>query len=289
MAEKISLLSWNFYSLFFAACLLALSFTTEASSWAEIEMPAAGPARAIGSSSNGCLAGAGVLPEQGSGYVSIRRNRNRYYGHPALLQLIEKLGNTVSQTKSRLMMIGDLSQPRGGLMSSAHRSHQNGLDVDIWFTFVSSAKVANETYPDGSDPQSMVAPNGLDVTSAWGQAQRFLIKAAAEDDQVDRVFVNPAIKQMLCETVRGKRTWLRKLRPWRGHDAHFHVRIKCPQGNMDCEQQAPLPAGDGCGEELAWWFSDEARTPKPSKSSKSVAPKPASVLPETCKDLLSGS
>ena len=32
------------------------------------------------------------------------------------------------------LLIGDMSQPRGGPMLNGHSSHQIGLDVDIWFT-----------------------------------------------------------------------------------------------------------------------------------------------------------
>ena len=54
------------------------------------------------------------------------------------------------------------------------------------------------------------------------------------------------------------RAWLTKIRPWYGHDDHFHVRLACPAGNADCTPQARVAVGDGCGEELAWWFSPEA-------------------------------
>jgi penicillin-insensitive murein endopeptidase len=254
-----------------------------ASPWSKVKSPAPGPTRVIGSTSNGCLGGAEALPQQGKGYVSIRRQRNRYYGHPDLLTLIRDMGTSLGRRTNQLMMVGDLSQPRGGLMSSSHRSHQNGLDVDIWFRLASSPGIADREHPEERDPKSMVAPGGLRVNGSWGEDQRFLIKTAAEDRRVDRIFVNPAIKQALCQSERGDRTWLRKLRPWWRHDAHFHVRLRCPPGNSACEQQAPIPAGDGCDADLAWWFSDGARNPKKSGKPKSRPPMPAA-----CRALLSG-
>lgn len=269
-------------SLGLAALLLALGAHAQPG-WSEIKTPAPGPAAAIGTSANGCLAGAEALPEEGVGYVSIRRSRNRYYGHPELLRLISDLGKTLGKSDA-LLMIGDLSQPRGGLMSSSHRSHQNGLDVDIWLSFATSAQAAQNAHPEKSDPPSLVAADGLQLSPSWGEPQRLLLKTLAEDARVDRLFIHPAIKRALCEAEQGHRAWLRKLRPWWGHDAHVHVRIKCPAGNADCEAQAPLPAGDGCGSELAWWFSDEAK--KPVKSAPS---KPPPVMPPACRALLSGS
>jgi penicillin-insensitive murein endopeptidase len=261
-------------------CAVSVAY---ASPWSKVKAPAPGPTQVIGSTSNGCLGGAETLPRQGKGFVSIRRYRNRYYGHPDLLALIRDMGASVSRRTDQLMMVGDLSQPRGGLMSSSHRSHQNGLDVDIWFRLARSPGSADREHPEERDPKSMVAPGGLRVNASWGEDQQFLIKTAAKDRRVDRIFVNPAIKQALCQTERGDREWLRKLRPWWGHDAHFHVRLRCPPGNPACEQQAPIPAGDGCGAELAWWFSEEARSPKKSGKPKSTPPMPAA-----CQALLSG-
>lgn len=268
-----------------AICLLALS-SVQASPWSKVKAPSSGPSTAIGGAANGCIAGAATLPSQGKGYVSIRRHRNRYYGHPETVRLVKDLGRALSKRSDGLVMVGDLSQPRGGLMSSSHRSHQNGLDVDIWFKQAASAGAAAREHPEERDPLSMVAPDGLDLSEAWGAHQRFLLKTAAEDRRVDRIFVNPAIKRALCRSEDGDRKWLHKLRAWWGHDAHFHVRLKCPKGSPSCKRQAPIPAGDGCGKELAWWFSEEARSPSKRTSKK---PKPRPPMPTACRALLAGS
>jgi penicillin-insensitive murein endopeptidase len=217
--------------------------------------------------------------------VSVRRHRNRYFGHPRTLALIKDLGAALSRRTDRLILVGDLSQPRGGLMSSSHRSHQNGLDVDIWFRLARSVSAANRDMPEGRDPPSILSDDGLAFNDGWGDAQRFLLKRAAMDVRVDRIFINPGIKRALCESETGARAWLRKLRPWWGHDAHFHVRLKCPPGDLDCAQQAPIPTGDGCGRALAWWFSPEARSPSRKRPAGS---KPRPPMPGACRALLSG-
>jgi penicillin-insensitive murein endopeptidase len=192
------------------------------------------------------------------------------------------MGSALHERTGRYMMVGDLSQPRGGLMSSSHRSHQNGLDVDIWFRHTAKPGSAERDHPEERDPRSMVTPGGMQVNDDWGDDQRFLLKTAATDPRVDRIFVNPAIKMSLCGSEKDDRSWLRKLRPWWGHDAHFHIRLKCPSGSPECRTQAPVPAGDGCGRSLSWWFSDEARSPKKKKGE----PKPRPPMPAACTSLL---
>lgn len=267
-------------------CLLLPAPASSSTPWAEVRSPSSGPTQVIGTVSNGCIGGADALPETGTGYVSIRRYRNRYYGHPELLRFIEDVGRTQQRHRGLPMMVGDLSQPRGGLMSSSHRSHQNGLDVDIWLTLAASPADARKRMDQRPDPQSMVSPGGLFVSNHWGEDQRFLIETAARHRSVDRLFVNPAIKRALCQSAGADRGWLRKVRPWKGHDAHFHVRLACPAGSPRCDAQAALPSGDGCGEELAWWFSEEARKPIKKGPGKATA---EPVMPTACRAVLNGS
>jgi penicillin-insensitive murein endopeptidase len=269
--------------IWLTACL-TLPLGAQASPWSKVKSTAPGPASAIGGPSNGCIAGAQTLPADGTGFVSIRRHRNRYYGHPETVRFVRDLGRALNKRSGELMMVGDLAQPRGGLMSSSHRSHQNGLDVDVWFRLTASAKRADGMHPEERDPKSMVAPGGRTLNNDWGEEQRFLLRTAAEDRRVDRIFVNPAIKRALCRSEKGNREWLRKLRPWWGHDAHFHVRLKCPAGSPICKRQAPVPAGEGCGKSLAWWFSEEARTPSKKPKKKKARP----PVPAACNRLLSG-
>ena len=254
----------------------------DSSAWSRVSAPSRGQTQVIGGASNGCVGGAQTLPESGPGFVSVRRYRNRYYGHPELIRMIGDLGVAARAKGLDLVMVGDLSQPRGGRMPSSHRSHQNGLDADIWFTLARTPEAAGRLMDNGDDPQSMVKPGGLFIADAWGPAQRFLLETAARHPKIDRIFVNPAIKRAVCREVKGDRSWLRKLRPWFGHDAHFHVRLRCPADSPQCNQQAPLPAGDGCGADLAWWFSDEARSPFKRKDQPKADPQP----PAACMALL---
>ena len=94
-------------------------------------------------------------------------------------------------------------------------------------------------------------------------AQIALIRRAALDPEVERIFVHPGSSRRCAHRVEGDRAWLGKVRPWWGHDTHFHVRLACPPGEGLCRNQEPPPAGDGCGADLAWWLTDEPWKPKP--------------------------
>ncbi|QIK39087.1 penicillin-insensitive murein endopeptidase [Caldichromatium japonicum] len=255
-----------------------------ANPWASVSAPSSGMTQVVGSTASGCIAGADPLSASGPGYVSVRRYRNRYWGHPELIRFIQDLGHAQMKRTGRLVLIGDLSQPRGGPMPSSHRSHQNGLDVDIWLTLADSPEAARRLMDNNPDPPSMVAVGGRSVSAAWGRDQFALIEIAARHPLVDRIFVNAAIKQELCRIAGSDRAWLRKVRPWWGHDAHFHVRLRCPADSPGCDPQKPLPEGDGCGSDLAWWLSDEVL--RGLAKAKPPAKRPEPELPPACRTLL---
>lgn len=244
--------------------------------------PAESKARSIGFYSRGCLAGAKALPADGPSWEVMRLSRNRMWGNPAMIAYLERFSHRAKAEGAwNGILVGDISQPRGGPMLNGHASHQVGLDADVWLTPMPERRLTREEREDMS-AVDMVRPDGLSVDrSHWSEAQAAVIKAAAEDPVVDRIFVNAAIKKALCETHRGE-SWMAKVHAYWGHNYHFHIRIKCPAGETSCEPQAPAGAGDGCGKSLAWWFTEEALHPAPGK------PKPPIVmaeLPPACRAL----
>src|SRR5262245_17234826 len=96
--------------------------------------PAAMEARAIGFYSKGCLAGAVALPINGKTWQVMRLSRNRNWGHPKMVELLERLSEKGAKVGWPGLLVGDMSQPRGGPMLTGHASHQVGLDADIWLT-----------------------------------------------------------------------------------------------------------------------------------------------------------
>lgn len=238
--------------------------------------------QSIGTYTNGCLSGAVALPIDGTGYQVMRLSRHRIYGHPNLINFIQNLGEIVATQHSSNLLIGDLGQFNGGRTPSGHRSHQNGLDVDIWFT-LSTASILSEQERETLSATSMLSNADKIALKEWTVAHEQVLQTAASMADVERIFVNPVIKRELCKhTEPNNRAWLRKIRPWWKHDDHFHVRLSCPKDSQNCEHQEPLPAGDGCDEDLAWWFSDDALNPKSSKNAK---PEKTPEIPALCKQL----
>ena len=256
-----------------------------AQQWAMVTEPAKidNIAQSIGTYNGGCLSGAVALPTEGTGYQVMRLSRKRYYGHPDLKQFIENLGQTATVQRLGVLLIGDLGQPRGGPTLSGHRSHQTGLDVDIWFLLSQQAAKRSLSINERENwgaPSVLAGHSDAIDYAQWTPANEKILEAAARMPEVDRIFVNPSVKRQLC-MGKTSHDWLRKIRPWWKHDDHFHVRLKCPANNKDCRSQEPLPQGDGCGSDLAWWFSQEAKAP-----TKKTAPVKAPPLPALCERVL---
>lgn len=244
----------------------------------------------FGSYAKGCLAGGVRLPETGPTWQAMRLSRNRNWGHPELVDFVKDLSKKAARQKGWAgLYVGDMSQPRGGPMLTGHRSHQIGLDVDIWMR---PPKRLNHSVSEREHISSisMRRAKGAYVNDSWTRAHHRILKAAAKDPRVARIFVFPGAKVQMCKTERGNRKWLRKIRPWWGHHYHFHVRLKCPKGMRGCVNQAPPPKGDGC-EDAEQWVQDilhpKPPPPKPSKPTKPRGPLTLSDLPSQCRSVLS--
>lgn len=251
-----------------------------------------GPARlvpgAIGYYAKGCLAGAQAIPIDGPHWQVMRLSRNRNWGHPELVALLERLAAKANKLGWPGLLIGDMSQPRGGPMFTGHASHQVGLDADIWLTPMPNRTLTRAERENMSAVQ-MVRKDRLDIDPrVWTPAHLKVIRAAAEAPQVERIFVNAAIKKALCREATGNRQWLSKVRPMYGHDYHFHIRIKCPAGSAGCESQTPPDHKEHCSDpDLAYWFSDAVLHPKPPKTPpKPKPPLTLADLPAACRTVL---
>jgi penicillin-insensitive murein DD-endopeptidase len=219
-----------------------------------VTAPAPLASRSIGSYAKGCLAGGVALPINGPDWQVMRLSRNRNWGNPRLLNFLEHFaGDARTLDGWPGLLVGDMSQPRGGPMITGHSSHQIGLDVDIWLTPMPDRILTPQERETMSAVSMLKDPFTVDPDK-WTPLHTKLIKRAASYPEVDRIFVHPAIKKVLCEQAGKDRAWLAKVRPWWNHYYHFHVRLTCAPGAEGCEGQKPVSGDDGCGQELANWY-----------------------------------
>ncbi len=241
----------------------------------------------IGAYTAGCIRNSSTLKLDGEGYQVIRPGRGRYYGHPETIEYIESLSQKANSKLNATLLIADISQQTGGPILDDHSSHQIGLDADIllWQHPVAKQRTLTITEREHIHPQSVLTDDEMRIDEfKWSPVHGEIMKVAASDPRVERIFINPVIKQRLCAVYPGQ-PWLGKLRPWYGHDGHFHVRLRCPKGNSLCESQKPIEiSGDGCGANLDSWFRADGRIKKKRISGSSVQKR----LPLECAPIMSG-
>lgn len=249
-----------------------------------VARPAPLAARSIGAYSRGCLAGAIAMPVDGPSWQVMRLSRNRNWGHPELIAFLERLAQSGKRVGWPGLLVGDMSQPRGGPMITGHASHQIGLDADLWFEPMPSRTLS----PQERETISAVSMVNMETheldRTKWTETRAKLVREAARDPQVARIFVNPPIKKALCDWAGPDRAWLSKVRPWYGHNYHFHIRLACPKDVADCHDQDKVPEGDGCGADLAWWLGPEPWKPSPPSPPK--PPLKLGDLPPACAEVL---
>lgn len=248
-------------------------------------------AAAYGSYARGCLAGGEQLEETGATWQAMRLSRNRNWAHPEMIDMVKKLSRVAASQPGWIgLYVGDMSQPRGGPMLTGHRSHQIGLDADIWML---PAQNLNLSMKDRENLSSISTrrSGGAFTNGNWTRAHHEIVKAAAKDNRVERILIFPGAKVKMCNDEKGNRDWLNKVRPWYGHHYHFHIRIACPRGAKGCKPQAKQPAGDGCADAQKW--VDDILNPPAPKPRDPNAPKPkprreykVADLPQQCSNVL---
>jgi len=252
-------------------------------------LPAALSTRVIGFYAKGCIAGAEALPINGATWQVMRLSRNRNWAHPDMIALLERLSAKARKDAGWPgILVGDMSQPRGGPMITGHASHQVGLDADVWLTPMPNRQLSRNEREDMSAVM-MVRSDRLDIDpKVWTPNHLKVIRDAAQEPRVQRIFVNAAIKKALCREAKGDRSWLSKVRPMYGHDYHFHIRITCPAGSNECEPQPAPTEGEGCSPaDLAYWFKDSVIHPKPPITPpKPRPPITLAQLPADCRQVL---
>lgn len=154
-------------------------------------------ARPIGSPSRGRLVNGERLPEAPGLHV---RSPGQAYGANNLISVILRAIAAVNRTfaDTHPLVVGHLSHPRGGHLVP-HKSHQNGLDVDMGFYF--RGNVPHDRF--------VVARRGnLDTRRTWA-----LIKALLDSHEVQYIFLDTPLQRLLRKRAgadrRGTTRWCR--------------------------------------------------------------------------------
>ncbi|MEE9313365.1 MAG: penicillin-insensitive murein endopeptidase [Rhizobiaceae bacterium] len=259
--------------------------------------------------SKGCVQGAVAIPTDGPTWQAMRLHRNRRWGHPDLVKMVVKLSQDGRKVGWNGLLVGDISQPRGGPMLTGHASHQLGLDADVWLTPMPNRRLSRKErknlsatsmlrYAKNKRGKRYLDQNHLN-RKVFTRAHFGIIKTAASYKNVQRVLVHPTIKKELCRLEKGNRKWLHKVRPYWGHHYHMHIRLHCPPGSPNCRPQARPKASDGCGAELKYWHrvlnppKPKPRKPgAPKRKAKKRKPKPQirmANLPRACRVVLNAA
>ncbi len=135
------------------------------------------------------------------------------------------------------VVVGDLSR-RGGGRLRPHHSHRSGRDVDIGY-------YARDNRPlRGFERMS---EETLDADKTW-----YLLERLLASGQVEYIFVDYELQGALYDAARragwpqaalagifqfprGSSVRRGIIRHARGHDDHFHVRFRCPEGDGACK------------------------------------------------------
>src|SRR3954463_9859911 len=150
--------------------------------------PADLAARSIGFYTHGCLAGGVALPVNGKTWQVMRLSRNRNWGHPELIAFLERLANKAPKVANWPgILVGDMSQPRGGPMLTGHASHQVGLDADIWLTPMPKHKLSRNEREEMSAVMTVRADRRDIEPQVWKPTHLAVIRAAAREPSVERI------------------------------------------------------------------------------------------------------
>lgn len=183
------------------------------------------------------------------GYFIMRPHRKTHFGTNELIYMLGLMGQYTKKTVPKYVLaIGDISKEEGGVLGK-HKSHQNGLDVDVGYYF------ENKNLQKAFASAVVLDKPHLDwmVEKQWG-----LYKMLGKTQLVDRIFVHKVLKKALCQlAIKNKEisksdtkgeTYqvLRRLIGDVDHNTHFHLRLKCSKAQIRC-RPLPEPAqGTGC-------------------------------------------
>lgn len=174
--------------------------------------------------------------------------------------LIGKLANWVVESGlRRSIFIGEIAKENGGLILNSkgikrHKSHQNGLDVDVYLLNANSAMDGVHMVESNNKGQRVASKNFL------VKENFMLLMKVMSDNEVPFIMLDPVLKKTLCRYAISQKYITEKNDngpvanvfkrimpdPKGQHDNHFHFRLACSTDrHPNCKEEEYSPY-DAC-------------------------------------------
>jgi penicillin-insensitive murein endopeptidase len=184
------------------------------------------------------------------GFRILYPEKKTSFGTSGMLAMLVDMGKYVKKSfDGYILTVNTITTKNGGLQKG-HQSHQTGIDADIAYLFSKEDLQAKFTAAvvSGRPRQEWM------VQEQW-QMFKYLVKTG----NIDRIFVDTAVKKTLCEysskagELRDQQNsdafqTLRRLSPEKSHINHFHMRLRqdCPSHEPRCFQMVEPKNSTNC-------------------------------------------
>lgn len=172
------------------------------------------------------------------------------FGTDELASALEKMGMWAKEMGMAPMWIGDISFKTGGKLAQ-HMTHQRGLDVDIAY-IVPKHKTFGHRSIRFHNRFTQKWQTMKDVEKDFPLKENYaLLKQVVRNLDVGAVYVGCSIYDALEKFDRTQSdSILKRIYAQKGHEDHFHLRMRCPANAKDCDNH--------------WWVDPN----KPEKKDK---------------------
>jgi penicillin-insensitive murein endopeptidase len=204
----------------------------------------------IGFYSSGSLKDAKSFSSEANFIHKLFLQRGRFYSHDEIFIVLRDMEQFLqASSEKEKLQVGDFSMEKGGT-APGHKSHQNGLDVDIVY-LTKNKKLQN---PNAAYWEEEFVANDK-VTSNFDSDRNYdLFSFLVQNAPVTRIFVDKAVKVSMCAIAK-KRGQINDQNTIRMlsllvienlHKTHFHLRLSCPSQDKKCTPQSLPSLDSGC-------------------------------------------
>ncbi len=170
------------------------------------------------------------------------------YGTTQMADTILSIGNWAKEFNRQPVWVGDISKKGGGKLAQ-HKTHQRGLDADVAYLVYQHqlsghrSDKFNDRFTEQFGLKGQLG-NNFDIESNYS-----LFEKLFHEPTTFKIFVGCGIYDALEAYDKKKPSSIMKhIFAEKGHEDHFHIRLKCPKEATDCSEQ--------------WWDDPNAKPRK---------------------------